>query len=158
MLRGIPVLASDYGGLVEAKLGTDYLLPVRPIQHFEDTLDENMLPVAAVPEQDLGPWRDALTGLLADRALHERQSAAARDAALKFVSGLGIEAFEDFLFRLSARPRANRERFLQASMEQDPPGVDPSDGSEKIAGLTPEQQALLILRLRKQAANRPKKD
>ena len=30
MLRGIPVLASDIGGLPEAKLGVDYVLPVVP--------------------------------------------------------------------------------------------------------------------------------
>jgi glycosyltransferase involved in cell wall biosynthesis len=152
MLRGIPVMASNYGGLVEAKLGADYLLPVRPIERFEDDLDENMLPVAAVPEQDLDPWRDTLAGLLADRALHERQSAAARDAALKFVSGLGIESFEDFLFHVSTTPGVAREQFLEASM------VPVLNSSQKIAGLTPEQQALLILRLRKNAANRTKKN
>ncbi len=34
MLHGIPVLASDIGGLPEAKLGVDYLLPVRPIEEY----------------------------------------------------------------------------------------------------------------------------
>jgi glycosyltransferase involved in cell wall biosynthesis len=32
MLRGIPVIASDAGGLVEAKLGTRFVIPVNPIQ------------------------------------------------------------------------------------------------------------------------------
>ena len=32
MLRKIPVLASNLGGLIEAKLGTDYLLPVKENQ------------------------------------------------------------------------------------------------------------------------------
>ena len=102
-LRGIPVLASNYGGLVEAKLGTDYLLPVHPIERFEDYLDENMLPVPLVPKQEIGPWQNALSRLLSDRALHERQSAAAHDAALRFVSSLGVEPFEDFLLRLADR-------------------------------------------------------
>ena len=33
MLRGIPVIASDRGGLPEAKLGVDYLLPLEPGSH-----------------------------------------------------------------------------------------------------------------------------
>ena len=32
MLRGIPVVASDSGGLKEAKAGTGFVLPVRPIE------------------------------------------------------------------------------------------------------------------------------
>ncbi len=34
MLRGIPVIASDSGGLTEAKLGTRFVLPVRPIKGY----------------------------------------------------------------------------------------------------------------------------
>ena len=159
MLRGIPVLASNHGGLVEAKLGTDYLLPVHPIERFEDYLDENMLPVPLVPKQEIGPWQDALSRLLSDRALHERQSAAAHDAALRFVSSLGVEPFEDFLLRLVAEPKAIRQQFLGTLKDQGVPGAESGTErrSEAIADLTPEQQALLILRLRKNAAGREKK-
>ena len=160
MLRGIPVLASNHGGLVEAKLGTDYLLPVHPIQRFEDYLDENMLPVPLLPEQEIGPWQDALSRLLSDRALHERQSAAAHDAALRFVASLSVEPFEDFLLSLDAEPKAIRRQFLGAVKDQGVQGAaSGTDGrSEAIADLTPEQQALLILRLRKNAVSRKKKD
>ncbi|MGH7832597.1 MAG: glycosyltransferase family 4 protein, partial [Candidatus Binatia bacterium] len=108
MLRGIPVLASNYGGLIEAKLGTDYLLPVQPIERFEDRLDENLLPVPIVPQQSVDPWLNALSGLLSDADLYERQSVAARDAALSFVSGLSVEPFEDLLLRLAVEPQAER--------------------------------------------------
>jgi glycosyltransferase involved in cell wall biosynthesis len=159
MLRGIPVLASNYGGLVEAKLGTDYLLPVHPIERFEDYLDENMLPVPLVPKQEIGPWQDALSRLLSDRALHERQSTAAHDAALRFVSRLGVEPFEDFLLRLVAEPKASRRQISVTLKDQGAQGAESgTEGrSEAIADLTPEQQALLILRLRKNAASREKK-
>jgi len=158
MLRGIPVLASNHGGLVEAKLGTDYLLPVNPIERFEDRLDENMLPVPIVPEQDIGPWRDALSGLLSDRALHERQSAAACDAASRFVSSLGVEPFEELLRRLVADSMAVRRQFRTRNdqgAQGAPSGIE--GRSEVVAGLTPEQQALLSLRLRQNAVNRGKK-
>jgi glycosyltransferase involved in cell wall biosynthesis len=160
MLRGIPVLASNYGGLIEAKLGTDYLLPVHPIQRFEDYLDENMLPVPVVPEQDIGPWQNALSHLLSDRALHERQSAAAYGAAVKFVSSLGVEPFENFLLRLAAEPQASRQQTLGTVKDQDAHGAA-SDLVKKVGGiadLTPEQQALLILRLRKNASSRKRNE
>jgi len=158
MLRGIPVMASNYGGLIEAKLGTDYLMPVHPIERFEDQLDENMLPTAVMPDQDIDPWHEALSCLLSDRTLHERQSAAARQAALRFVAGLGIEPFENFLSRLSTEPNAGTQQFLAAPIGQDIKSMESRAVRRNgtIADLTPEQKALLILRLRKNAANREK--
>src|SRR5216684_72650 len=84
MLRGIPVVASDAGGLVEAKLGTDFVLPVRSIERYEAAFDDQGLPRAVLPQQDLAPWSTALRALLSDQALYLRESAAARDAAMKF--------------------------------------------------------------------------
>ena len=49
MLRGIPVLAANTGGLPEAKLGTDGVLPVQPIEHFSEDLDANMIPTPLIP-------------------------------------------------------------------------------------------------------------
>src|SRR5436190_15360519 len=90
MLRGIPVLGSRVGGIPEAKLGTDFLLPVQPIERFTDQLDENNLPIPRVPEQDLQPWRAALSQLLSARSVYEQHSRAARAAAVPFVSGLSL--------------------------------------------------------------------
>ena len=156
MLRGIPVMASNYGGLIEAKLGTDYLMPVRPIENFEDQLDENMMPIAVMPDQDVVPWYDALSCLLSDRALYDHQSAAARQAASRFVAGLSVESFENFLSRLSTEPKAGSQQFFAAPIDSDIETVE--SGAVKMSGaiaaLTPEQKALLILRLRKNAADR----
>ncbi len=58
MLRGIPVLASDLGGLPEAKLGVDYLLPVAPAQLVGSEY--------VCPPQDSRPWSTALNELLLD--------------------------------------------------------------------------------------------
>ena len=103
MLRGIPVLASDIGGLPEAKLGTDYLLPVRPIDGYASRLDGNMIPIGACPEQDVGPWVAALGRLLGDRAEYERQSAAARVAAHGYFESPIAERLEAFLLRAVGR-------------------------------------------------------
>jgi glycosyltransferase involved in cell wall biosynthesis len=105
MLRGIPVLASDAGGNREALLGVDYLLPVTPITRFTSPLrlDERMLPVADVPPQDIGPWRDALAELLASPASYQRVSRAARAAALAANEENTAVPFERHLEQLRSR-------------------------------------------------------
>ncbi|HEX7314776.1 MAG TPA: condensation domain-containing protein [Pyrinomonadaceae bacterium] len=145
MLRGIPVLASRYGGLVEAKLGTDYLLPVRPIERFNDQLDTNMLPVPEVPEQEIAPWLEALGGLLKDRELYEQQSAAARGASHEFVSTLSVAPLEEFLNNLAAKGGARKTREAVRS--------DAAPAARRVADLTPEQRALFIMRMRKMSSD-----
>ncbi|HJR06705.1 MAG TPA: amino acid adenylation domain-containing protein, partial [Pyrinomonadaceae bacterium] len=159
MLRGIPVLASDIGGLREAMLGMDFLLPVRPIERFGERLNENMLPLPVVPEQDIRPWSDALRQLLSDRKFYERQSAAARAAALKFVSSLSLDPLENLLTEMTARRRASDERRTAAPYEvgdeQSLPngaGEHPVKSANGLDELTPEQQSLLMLMLREKAA------
>ena len=44
MLRGIPVVASDAGGLKEAKRGTGYVIPVRTIERYQPVFDEHGMP------------------------------------------------------------------------------------------------------------------
>ncbi|MDQ1592737.1 MAG: hypothetical protein QOG71_3364 [Pyrinomonadaceae bacterium] len=161
MLRGIPVLASDIGGLPEAKLGTDFLLPVRPIERFGERLNENMLPLPVVPEQDIRPWSDALRLLLSERKFYESQSAAARAAALKFVSSLNLDPLENLLTETNApRRRAADERRAATPHEvvdgKNSTGgaaeVRPSEPNGGLDELTPEQQSLLMLMLREKAA------
>ncbi|MDQ6698782.1 MAG: glycosyltransferase family 4 protein, partial [Acidobacteriota bacterium] len=96
MLRGIPVIASDAGGIKEAKLGIPYLVPVNLVTHYEPALDENMVPVAEVPPQDIGPWEAALHRLTSDRMHWEEISARSRQAALKYERTLTVEPFERF--------------------------------------------------------------
>jgi glycosyltransferase involved in cell wall biosynthesis len=105
MLRGIPVLASDCGGLVEAKLGVDYLLPIQPIERYLDQTDERGLPIPVVPKQDIGPWLEALDRLCSSRAHYREISAASKDAALNYVSGLSISHIEAILDNRAAQPQ-----------------------------------------------------
>jgi glycosyltransferase involved in cell wall biosynthesis len=94
MLRGIPVLASDVGGLPEAALGAAALLPVRPLERRNGGY--------AAPPQDLRPWAEALERLLSDRDEYERRSQSARRAALDLVATVEPSAFEQLLGELEA--------------------------------------------------------
>ena len=129
MLRGIAVVASDAGGLVEAKLGTRFVIPVLPIERYDAVFDDQGLPRPVLPGQDLAPWGEALDQLLFDRGVYARESAAARDAAARFVSSLRPAQLEEFLLRLEpGRP---------TTLQKDP-----------LAGLSAERRALLLQRLR----------
>ena len=93
MLRGIPVLASDIGGLTEAKLGVEYLLPVTPAQRHDHGYQ--------FPTQDIDPWTQTLQELLGDREVYHSCSRRSRDAALKFVADVSVAPFEKLLSDIS---------------------------------------------------------
>lgn len=95
MLRGIPVLASDLGGLREAKLGVKYLLPVTPAERRSDGY--------VCPIQNIEPWSQALVELLGDVDAYERCSSRSRQAVLEFVSKVSVAPFERLLSELAVR-------------------------------------------------------
>jgi glycosyltransferase involved in cell wall biosynthesis len=99
MARGIPVLASDYGGLREAKLGVEYSLPVRPLVVEQLSRDEFRV---AAPMQDLDPWLSALDRLLTDRDHYDDVAARSRVAALTFIESLSHDPFERLLAEVAA--------------------------------------------------------
>jgi len=105
MLSAIPVMASDVGGLKEAKLGVPYLLPVNPIVRYQASLDRNMVPMADVPMQDIAPWQDALERLTGDHSHWSSISAASRQAALSYLQKLTVEPFEAYLETLLCKPK-----------------------------------------------------
>jgi surfactin synthase thioesterase subunit/glycosyltransferase involved in cell wall biosynthesis len=134
MLRGVPVMAANVGGIPEAKMGVPYLLPVNPIVKYQTQLDEQMVPVAEVPPQDVEPWREALHRLLNDEEHYCEISSQSRQAALHYAANLSVEPFEELLLEAAARPKSARA---------EPPPAAPA--------LSPEKRRLLALRLRKRA-------
>jgi glycosyltransferase involved in cell wall biosynthesis len=131
MARGIPVLASAAGGLAEAMLGMDYLLPVNAVVRYQSQVDSLMVPKPDIPPQDIGPWMAALERLLSDRGHYEQLSAASRRAALAYASKLNALPFEAYLQQLVASPARRR----------------PS--------LSSERQRLLALRLKQKSGAAP---
>src|SRR5450759_1015562 len=97
LLRGVPVMAANVGGIPEAMMGVPYLLPVHPIAKYEMRLDDRMVPVAQVPAQDIAPWREALARLLNDSAHYEAISHQSRSAALEYAKHLSVGPFEQLL-------------------------------------------------------------
>ena len=134
--KDIPVMASQVGGLGEAMLGMDYLLPVRPVVHYRSAVDELMVPAAEIPEQDIGPWRAVLERLLTHRAHYEQLSAASRQAALAYAAGLTGQPFEAYL-----------ERIVQTAKRRETAG-----GESPKPAFSPERQRLMALRLRRKLA------
>jgi len=137
MLHGVPVIASNVGGIPEAKLGVDYLLPVKPIARYQEHVDEQMVPIADVPEQDIGPWYDALDRLLSDRGHYEQLARASRVAALSYAHNLSVEPFEQLLEDVVRQPKRAPVSAIVQPSEPDP-----------LARLSPEKRQLLALRLR----------
>lgn len=133
MARGVPVIASDIGGIPEAKLGVEYLIPVNPIFAYEPAVDEHMVPVAKVPPQNIAPWREALERLIGDETHYCDVSLRSRDAALGYIASISVEPFERILARVIAAPKRG---FAAA----------------KPPALSPERQRLLALRLKRKSA------
>jgi surfactin synthase thioesterase subunit/glycosyltransferase involved in cell wall biosynthesis len=138
MLRAVPVLAANVGGIPEAMLGVDYLLRVRPIARYLPELDDQRVPVAEVPEQDIGPWQAALERLLADPQHYEQLSRLSREKALAYAAGLTVEPFEAYLSQLSQSPRKPRATPAQSPLDR----------------LSPEKRRLLAIRLSFQSRDR----
>jgi surfactin synthase thioesterase subunit/glycosyltransferase involved in cell wall biosynthesis len=138
MLAGIPVIASDIGGIPEAKLGVPYLLPVKPIAGYASSLNDQMVPSARVPEQDIKPWKKALMELTGSRTYWERLSKLSRQKGLEYAESLTAEPFESYIKNIKRKPRCRLD-------------IRAASAALPVSRLSPERRLLLELKLRKQA-------
>lgn len=139
MLRGIPVLASDVGGLPEAKLGVEYLLPVTQIREYSSISAKVYTAIPVVPAQDVTPWETTLRHLLNDREHYNDLAQRSQAAALNFINNIGIEHFERYFLNLQPR---------QTSVV---PSLTPDlkvQRAAQLAAMPAEQRALLAQRLK----------
>jgi glycosyltransferase involved in cell wall biosynthesis len=137
MARGIPVLASNVGGMAEAMLGMDYVLPVNPVVRYRPAVDELMVPVTDIPEQDPRPWVEALGRLLAGRAHYADLSERSRATALAYARSVTVEPFEAYL----------EERLRAPSRRRAPVPARPA-AAHPAHALSPERRRLLAVRLK----------
>jgi len=145
MLRGLPVISSDSGGLVEAKLGTGCIVPVRPVEKYELVFDDTGMPRAVVPEQHLAPWIATLASMLNDETAYWTEAEQSRSAALTFVSKLDAMDFDRYLSQLQPgeiRPAAPNSQDLAA----------------RLAKLDPRLRASLLSRIRAQGHSKKGSD
>lgn len=144
MLRGIPVLASDSGGLPEAKLGVDYILPVRSIEHYEENFDDRGNPIPLVPDQDIKPWLKTLNQVTSNRIHYEQLSQASYVAALKFIETVAISPIENYLRNLS--PAVRNENDNKPTHNS---GFKDGKLDEVLQNLSPEKRALFAYRIKR---------
>ena len=143
MLRGIPVIASNVGGLPEAKQGIDYILPVNPIRKYiseKELLMSVHRPV--VPEQNLEPWAKELDRLLRDKTHYEELAKESYEKAAAFHAELGFEAFEEYFQEII-------DAFPDDVQDQKHADVSNSQTMERIQMLSPEKRAQLYAMLTK---------
>ncbi len=76
MAAGIPVLASDLGGLKESKLGVPWLMPVCEAKPERGAF--------RIPEQPVAAWREVLERVLNDPSHYREISRRSRDAVAAF--------------------------------------------------------------------------
>ena len=136
MSRGIPVMASDAGGIHEAMLGVPYLLKVNLIRRYKPAVGSGMVPVAEVPEQDVEPWVQVLGRLVTDREHWNEIAARSRGAALAYAENLNVLPFEGFLLSLLDKPKRG-------------PAPEPA-----THGLSEDRRKLLALMLKKKAVEK----
>jgi len=153
MLRGIPTLTTNAGGLVDANLASDFILPGQQIESFSEDLDDRLIPTPTIPrqtDQDMQCWCRALEQLTSDRSFYEEQSAKVRRAALAFVSELSFDPFEDLLTDDSTKspdPASDTGKASNPILE----GQEQDDIAQKLSSLTPEQRAVLLQRLQRES-------
>ena len=121
------------------------LIPVRPIASYDPHLDEQMVPVAQVPVQDIAPWQEALESAdLRPRSLRRDRPAASREAAVGYVSKLSIR---------SVREPAVRDYGGRPNARAPPPLLPPKHSALK--NLSPEKRQLLAARLKQRTTAPP---
>ncbi|KAK0616953.1 hypothetical protein B0T14DRAFT_434831, partial [Immersiella caudata] len=94
-LRGIPVVASNAGGLPEAKIGLPYVIPVNMV-----TGKRHPNGYYVVPKQDIAPWKKVVEGLMTCRDEYAKVAAMTAEVSAKWLRSLDPLAHEKWLLSM----------------------------------------------------------
>ncbi|KAJ3187357.1 hypothetical protein HDU85_006645 [Gaertneriomyces sp. JEL0708] len=105
MLRGIPTISSDAGGLPEAHLNYPCIISVQHMTGEKETDPDLILNYGQwkVPRNDPRPWVATLDVLMDDKELYERVRKEGRQYALDYVQNLPNTLYEDWMRSLHRR-------------------------------------------------------
>jgi len=145
MLRGIPVIASDLGGLTEAKLGVPYLLPVNPIREYVNK--PLAAPAPVIPEQNIEPWISAIQRLTTDRTHYNAISQQSYQASHQFINSLSSKPFIEYIERVEMQRNMNEKKNSGQLSELSSNQLKHEHLARKMSQLSIEQRALLRTRL-----------
>ncbi|KAL2134846.1 hypothetical protein VTI74DRAFT_10652 [Chaetomium olivicolor] len=94
-LRGIPVIASNAGGLPEAKIGLPYCIPVKEVTGQRQPNGDYV-----VPAQNIAPWEAALEKVMRDREHYQELATLTATKAAEWLQGLDPHAHEKWLLSM----------------------------------------------------------
>jgi glycosyltransferase involved in cell wall biosynthesis len=137
LLRGVPVIASDSGGVREAKAGTRFMIPVRVVEKYEPVYDDRNMPRPLLPPQNIDPWIIAIHELTKSRESYDEEVRRGREAAMRFVENIDRLALETMLQGLPA-----------------PPPLPNGKIKPILSQLSDAKRELLLKRLRERAAGK----
>lgn len=117
MLRGIPVICSDSGGLPEAKLGVEYIVKVKLIDEIDSGVNSHR-----IPEQDVSEWITTIRRLLSDTDHYLDVARRSREAAHRYLESFDRRMHEKTLLkRLREQQAAATKRVTQLPLQQQQP-------------------------------------
>jgi hypothetical protein len=108
MLRGIVVISSNAGGLVESHLNVPFMVNVDILtgEREQDPELRKRCEYKMKP-QDMTPWIETLEKVLSDEELYYDVARKSRLAAMEYVVGIDRGVYERVLVGLSAKKQLN---------------------------------------------------
>nr|CAG8514964.1 14493_t:CDS:2 [Entrophospora candida] len=134
MLRGIPVICSDAGGLPEAKCGVEFGTIHVNVTNGERETDLDAIKkmgIYKIPQQDVEPWIRSLRYLINDRETYERFSQECCDKANVTIENIDVGIYKRWLLDIRKNQLLNLDN-LQKNDKISPTVINNVDNINNI--------------------------